>query len=216
MGKRYGFRALLLIFSFTGVMACQSTYYAVWEKLGKEKRHLLRDHVEKARSEQERASEEFKDVLTRVKALYGFKGGDLEAFYEKLKDDYDAVEARSRRIEDRMAQVEEIAEDLFEEWEAEIDEMTNPTFKTRSRQSLEETRARYGRLHKAMTQARSRMEPVLRHLKDYVLYLKHNLNAQAIGALKQEVADIELEVNRLIADIGKSITEADAFLKTLE
>jgi hypothetical protein len=59
------------------------------------------------------------------------------------------------------------------------------------------------------------MEPVLVQLNDYVLYLKHNLNAQAIGALKREVDDIELEVNRLIADISRSIQEADEFLKTL-
>ncbi len=35
---------VVLIFLVTG---CQTTYYAVWEKLGKEKRHLLKDNVEK-------------------------------------------------------------------------------------------------------------------------------------------------------------------------
>ena len=57
------------------------------------------------------------------------------------------------------------------------------------------------------------MKPVLQQLKDYVLYLKHNLNAQAIGALKQEADDIEVEVEKLIKDINTSIKEADAFLK---
>ncbi|CAB5105831.1 hypothetical protein D3OALGA1CA_1719 [Olavius algarvensis associated proteobacterium Delta 3] len=28
------------------ILGCQSTYYTVWESLGKEKRHLLRDQIE--------------------------------------------------------------------------------------------------------------------------------------------------------------------------
>jgi hypothetical protein len=48
-----------------------------------------------------------------------------------------------------------------------------------------------------------------------VLYLKHNLNAQAVSSLKKEVADIEAEVSSLIADMKRSIKEADAFVKTM-
>jgi hypothetical protein len=202
------------IFVLTVVLTgCQTTYYTVWEKLGKEKRHLLRDNVEKQRVEQEKASEEFKDALTRVKEIYGFEGGDLEEFYNKLKDDYDACEERAEKVEKRIDQVEQIAADLFKEWDTEINEMENQKFKTKSRQSLADTKKRYARLHKSMVNAHSSMKPVLQQLKDYVLYLKHNLNAQAIGALKQEAEDIESEVEKLIKDINTSIKEADAFLK---
>ena len=60
------------------------------------------------------------------------------------------------------------------------------------------------------------MKPVLGNLYDYVLFLKHNLNARAVGALKQEMQDIEGEVEILIGDIGDAVAEADEFLKTLE
>jgi gas vesicle protein len=205
--------AMIGLIAFSG---CQTTYYSVWEKLGKEKRHLLKDNVEAAQSEQEKASEEFKDALTRVKEIYGFQGGDLEAMYEKLRDDYEACEDRAAAVEKRISQVEQIAGDLFEEWQTEIDDMTNAKFKAKSRQSLQATKTRYTRLNKVMVKAHSRMEPALRHLRDYVLYLKHNLNAQAIGALGQEVSDIEGEVEKLIGDIAKSVEEAEAFLKTFE
>jgi hypothetical protein len=45
---------------------------------------------------------------------------------------------------------------------------------------------------------------------------KHNLNVQAVGALKQEVSDIEAEVKKLIGDMDKSIKEAENFLSTFE
>ncbi len=199
------------------VMAgCQTTYYKVWEQLGKEKRHLLRDHVQYARDDQEKASEEFKDALTRVKEVYGFSGGDMEAYYNRLKDDTDRCRERARGIDERIDQMDRIAKDLFKEWEYEIKAMTNENFKQQSRRSLEDTQKRYARLSRTAGAARDRMKPVLAKLNDYVLYLKHNLNAQAIGALQKEAEGIETDVDVLIADMTRSIREADAFLKDFE
>jgi hypothetical protein len=195
---------------------CRSTYYAMWESLGKEKRHLLRDEVEQAREDQAEASEEFKDALTRVKELTGFHGGDLENVYLQLKDDYEDCEQRAAIIDDRIASVEQIAADLFAEWETEIGQMTNASFRTSSRQSLARTRERYNQLHRAMVQARNRMNPVLSRLNDYVLYLKHNLNAQAVGALGTEMGRIEADVDVLIRDIERSIQAADSFLQNFD
>jgi len=216
MKKRLGFAVGYLFLIVLFIVGCRSTYYSVWEQLGKEKRHLLKDNVENARDEQEQASEQFKDALTQLKELYGFHGGDLEDFYNRLKDNYEACEKRAQAVENRIDKVERVAADLFSEWENEINEMTNENFKAKSRASLKDTKRRYDRLYAAMTKAKQGMDPVLINLRDYVLYLKHNLNAQAIGALRAEVRDIELDVQILIADMNKSIHEADEFLKTLQ
>ena len=216
MTKHFG--AIVLAFILFSVIncGCQRTYYAVWEKLGKEKRHLLRDQVEKARSDQQEVSEQFKDALNRIKQMYGFEGGEIEEFYNRLKSDYEESERRAEALVVRIREVEQIATDLFREWEGEIAEINNEGLKLKSKKSLKATEERFARLRLAMTKAESSMEPVLRRLKDYVLYLKHNLNAQALGALKREADDIEMEVGRLIKDMGKSIDEADSFLKSLD
>lgn len=213
--RRFQVLALLLLAGFL-LSGCRSTYYAMWESVGKEKRHLLRDEVEDAREDQAKASEEFKDALTRIKELTGFQGGELEIVYLQLKDDYEDCASRASVIDDRIANVEQIAADLFVEWEEEIGQMTNATFRSNSRQSLARTRERYNQLHRAMVQARSRMDPVLSRLNDYVLYLKHNLNAQAVGALGSEMGRIEADVDMLVRDIERSIEAADTFLKTFD
>ena len=195
---------------------CQTTYYTVWEKLGKEKRHLLKDQVEKAQSEQQEASEQFKDVLSRIKEIYGFDGGELEAFYEKLKSDYEESEYRADAVRSRIKKVEQIATDLFAEWETEINEISNTQLKSKSKAALKDTKKRYARLRLAMSKAEKSMDPVLRGLNDYVLYLKHNLNAKAVGALRKEVDDIEIEVERLVQDMTQSVSEADRFLKSFD
>ena len=202
--------ALLVLLS-----GCQTTYYAVWEKMGKEKRHLLKDNVEKAREEQAEASEQFASVVERIKAMYGFDGGELEDVYDKLSSDYRACEERAEAVRDRIDKVERIGADLFEEWEAEIATIENVKLQAKSRASLLDTRSRFTKLQRSMARAEASMGPVLANLRDYVLYLKHNLNAQAISSLKKEVADIETEVSSLIKDMNRSIQEADAFVKAM-
>jgi len=198
------------------ISACQSAYYSVWESLGKEKRHLLRDQIEAVQDDQKEASEEFNDALTSLKMVYHFDGGDLEKIYDRVSDDYEDCRQRAGMIDERIAKVERISDDLFKEWRAEIDQIQNPSFKSRSAQKLKETQVRYDRLESSMHASRKRMTPVLTKLNDYVLYLKHNLNAQAIGALKAEMSSIEADIGTLIQDINRSVQEADAFLAQLE
>jgi hypothetical protein len=67
----------------------------------------------------------------------------------------------------------------------------------------------------AMNKAESRIDPVLQPLRDQVLYLKHNLNAKAIGGMTDEVTSIETKVDDLVRDMEASIREANAFIETL-
>jgi paraquat-inducible protein B len=213
MKKTSTFTLIMISTLLLLLAGCQTAYYAAWEKLGKEKRHLLRDSVEKSQAEQEKASEQFKDALTRIKEVYQHDGGNLETFYSQLNGEYEACRTRADRVNSRIQQVEEIGRDLFVEWEQEISRISNPTLRQKSTASLHRTQTRFAALQKAMNRARNQMDPVLQRLQDYVLYLKHNLNAQALGALQSEVGSIENEVQSLIEDIGKSVREADAFLK---
>jgi len=206
---------LLMTAAFLFIVGCQTTYYAVWEKMGKEKRHLLKDNVEKVREDQAEASEQFASVVARIKSMYGFDGGELEDVYEKLSEDYMACEERADAVRDRIDKVERIAADLFKEWESEIATIENAKFKSKSRASLQDTRNRFARLQRSMARAEASMDPVLTNFQDYVLYLKHNLNAQAVSSLKKEVTEIETEVSSLIEDMNRSIKEADSFVKNM-
>ena len=60
------------------------------------------------------------------------------------------------------------------------------------------------------------IEPVLIQMRDYVLYLKHNLNAQAIGSLKDETLQIEKDISDLINQMNRSIQETEHFIEMLE
>ncbi|MBN2178310.1 MAG: DUF2959 domain-containing protein [Deltaproteobacteria bacterium] len=217
MNIKLRYTALLTFMALALILGgCQTTYYTVWEKLGKEKRHLLRDNVKKASEEQKEATEQFTDALTRMKEMYGFEGGELEDVYTKLKADFDESESRANAVHDRVAKVERIAEDLFSEWQGEIKQITSSKLRAQSSGTLQVSKQQYAKLHKAMKKAESRMDPVLDQFRDNVLFLKHNLNAKAIGTLKREAGKIEIEVESLIADMQASIAEAETFLNNFQ
>jgi hypothetical protein len=67
----------------------------------------------------------------------------------------------------------------------------------------------------ALKKAEQSMDPVLHKLHDYVLTLKHTLNAQAIAALSGESARIQADVARLIEDMNVSIARADEFVRQM-
>jgi hypothetical protein len=205
----------LLLVGFVAV-SCRSTYYAAWEKLGREKRDLLRARVTDARDEQKEASKEFKSALERMKEMYGFEGGKLEAAYNRFKGEYEDCADRANKVRSRIKDVEVVAGDLFKEWESEIKEISDPAMCADSRRKLDESRAKYNALHASMKRAEASMSPILTKFHDNVLYLKHNLNAQAIGALKGESVKIEGDISKLIADMNASIAESEAFIRTLD
>jgi hypothetical protein len=208
-------RIFLLLLVCLAALGCRSTYYSIWETFGKHKRDLLKDNVEKVRDGQQAAAEQFKDALTRLKELTGFQGGDIEKIYNRLNDDYKRSEEKATAVKDRIRQVEQVANDLFKEWEQESGSIQNPTLRASSRSKLTETKRKYESLYQAMLRAERSMQPVLTQFRDQVLYLKHNLNAQAIGALKGEVTNIESDVTALLKEMNRAIAEADAFIKAL-
>lgn len=195
---------------------CRSTYYAAWEQVGVHKRDLLKKRVAAARDDQQAASAQFKDALTRLKELYGFEGGPLEKAYTALKSDYERAADRAATVRKRIRDVETVADDLFTEWEKELKEMATPSLQAASRAQWRETRGRYESLHAALKKAEQSMEPVLVKLKDHVLYLKHNLNAAAIASLKGESAGIQGEIARLLADMNASIAQAEEFIRQMQ
>lgn len=214
--NRLPFLALSVISACLLSTGCKTTYYTFWEKLGKEKRDLLRDNVQKARDEQEAAKTEFKDALTRLRELTGFEGGKLEAAYKQVEKDYNRCNDRAQTIRERVSKIEGIAKDLFAEWEKELGAYSSENLRAVSRTKLTETKQRFEELRTALRRSTASMDPVLAKLKDQTLFLKHNLNAEAIGSLKGEVVSIDADVQRLIAEMNAAIAQSEQFMKGLK
>ena len=193
---------------------CESAYYGVQEKLGNLKNDILVDRVEDAMDAQEEAKEEFKDALEQFESVVSVPESELKSVYNRLNDAFVDAQDKAQEVSGRIEKVEDVAEDLFDEWQAELEMITSVSLRTKSASALRASRRDFVALIKAMKRAESRMEPVLTSFRDHVLFLKHNLNAQAISSLRGELVGIESDVGRLIQEMERSIAEARSFLKT--
>lgn len=204
----------VLVFALI-LTGCQSAYYGAMEKMGIPKREILVDRVDDARDAQADAQEEFKSALQRLDELLQFDGGELEQRYEALNDDYEASKKAADRVYDRIEAIDDVAEALFDEWQDELDQYSSDKLRRESERSLRDTQRRYTSLLQSMERAADTMQPVLDKLQDNVLYLKHNLNAAAVDAIRGEYRDLQADIADLIQEMETAIAESDKFIESL-
>ena len=207
------FLALVLsIFTLTG---CQSAYYSAMEQVGYHKRDIMVDRVEDAKESQQDAQEEFTSALEALSSLTNFNGGDLEDMYNKINDKYQDSEKAAQNVSDRISAIEDVSDALFAEWQDELDLYTSASLRRSSEQKLRETKSSYQTMLSAMKRAEKKMDPVLNTLRDNTLYLKHNLNASAVGSLQGEFMSLEKDIAFAIKQMNEAIEESDKFLAQL-
>lgn len=194
---------------------CQTAYYSTMEKFGVHKRDILIDRVESARNSQEEAKDQFKTALERFSDVLGFEGGDLKLKYDQLNKEFKRSEDKANEVRKRIDAVESVSEALFDEWETELEQYSNQSMRRTSQNNLVKTRKQYKHLIKAMNNAERRIAPVINVFRDHVLFLKHNLNAQAIASLQNELVSVKTSVNRLIREMEASIKVADQFIQSM-
>ncbi|MBG90102.1 MAG: DNA repair protein [Verrucomicrobiales bacterium] len=195
--------------------AYRSAYYATVGTFGVHKRDILKKKVTQARDEQKETGEEFKDALTKLREIYSYDGGELGKQYKELNSKYESAAETAATVKDRIESVETVANDLFKEWESELEEIKTMSLKVKSKKLLVDTRGRYQTMVSSLKKAETSMGPVLQKFKEHVTFLKHNLNAAAIASLKGEALNIQGEIGKLIDDMNASIKSADDFIKTL-
>ena len=196
--------------------SCSTVKYNALEKIGIHKRDLLLDNVEDTRDAQKDAQEQFQDALERFGQVMTIEETRLKKAYDQLNDEYeDSVDA-AEEVSEQIEEVEEVADDLFEEWREENELYSDAVLKRNSQNQLRDTQASYSEMLKTMKDAEASMQPVLATMRDNVLFLKHNLNAQAIGSLQTTFNELEGDIGILIERMNQSIERSDEFIRSMK
>lgn len=181
----------------------------------KEPRDILVTRVEAASDAQQETANEFRSALEQFKSVTGFDGGDLEKKFNTLNSAFEKSEDAATDVRNRVDRVVDATNRLLDEWRDELNEYHDASIKRKAQSQFDDTRAKAEQLIAAMRKAEQKTEPVLGAFRDQVLFLKHNLNTQAVNSLKQESIVIEQDVSALIREMEASIAEAEAFVKEL-
>ena len=196
-----------------GCSTTRKYYYNAWEKFGYDKRERLVDNVKEARQEQVEAKKQFASALEEFKSVVNYKEGDLDKMYSKLNKSYTQSESQANVVKDKVTGVKRVADALFTEWKGEIAQIKDDPSLQRGAQDLyNKTKDNYGEMISRMDAAVATMDPVLQRFKNRVLFVKSNLNAQAIGSLAGTEVELGADIERLIKEMEASIAEADKFI----
>ncbi|MGH9424849.1 MAG: DUF2959 domain-containing protein [Terriglobia bacterium] len=212
---RLALMVMLFLIPF-GFSSCDTVYMATMDKMGYAKRDILSSRVKSARDAQEEAKKDIQNALDQFGKVVAYQGGDLETTYKKLSSELQSSEDSAETVRKRIENVESVADALFSEWTTELGQYSSADLRRKSEAKLTQTKTRYSNMLAAMKRAEQRIDPVLKPLRDQVLYLKHNLNARALTAIKGELVKVDAQVDQLVKDMNRSIAEADKFIQSME
>jgi hypothetical protein len=97
---------VLFYLSLFSLMSCSQAYYGALEKIGIEKREILRDRIVSTQKSRKETAEDFKSALERFQDIAPFEGGELEEKYSRLSTTVDNLESRQAQVRDRIDSVE--------------------------------------------------------------------------------------------------------------
>ncbi len=201
------------LFFFSG---CSSTYYGAMEKVGVHKRDILVDRVEDGRDSQQQAQKQFQSALEQFHSVVKLEETDLKKAYDKLNNEYEKSKKAADDVSTRINKIESVADALFKEWKGELKQYESKELRRSSEEQLKTTKVRYNEMLVSMKAAEKTMEPVLKIFHDNVLFLKHNLNAQAIGSLQSEFTNLEGQIGELIKSMNVAIDSSNKFIADLK
>jgi hypothetical protein len=204
----------LMVFAVL-LSGCHSTYYKAMSTLGKEKRDILVSRIKDAKKDQDQTKQKLQTTMESFQALTGFKGGSLEKSYKRLNSDYESAASQAGKLHDKIQSIDQVSNDLFKEWQGEINAMDNGKLKSQDTVLLRNAKTRQATYMRAMRRTEDQIAPVLKAFHDQVLFLKHNLNARAIGSLKNTSAGLQSDVAGLVQSIDASSQEADKLISSL-
>jgi len=203
---------LIILILISSLGGCGFSVDQFW----KEPRELLVDRVEDARDAQQETVEEFQTTMEKFKSVTNFDGGDLEKQFNTLNSAFERSEKAAINISNRVDKVEQASEALLKEWREELQQYHDESLRQRSQRQYDETSVQSEKLIVAMRRAEVKTKPVLDVFRDQVLFMKHNLNMQAITSLDSQTAEIETNVAGLIQEMEISIAEANQFIEAMD
>ncbi len=210
---------LLLAFSvllLATLTSCASTYYGAMEKVGVHKRDILVDRVEDGRDSQADAQKQFQSALEQFDSIVKLEETDLKKAYDKFDKEYKKCKSAADDVSSQIDKIESVADALFKEWKGELKEYESKNMRRSSEKQLTATKSRYADMLDTMKTAEESMAPVLRIFHDNVLFLKHNLNAQAIGSLQAEFANLEGHIDELVQSMNVAIASSNKFIAEIK
>lgn len=177
------------------------------------------EHIQKI----ERASEEMKEVRKRLdKAFEAYsktlqEGADKRrSSYKDLVKELERCEQKTKELRKRHQEMDKKAEEFFKKWKDSLKDINNGDLRHRSEGRLDETRRRYREVSSSWNRMVEDYGPVLKEMRDQVVYLGHDLNDDAVASLKADAVALDGLKDEFLRTMDDFRSRADAYIEEIE
>lgn len=203
---------LLLLTAFLAAgNGCAQPYARSYEPFWRNRLHTLTRSATLAKEAQQAALEEFAAAQPKMDAFIA--SPETEDPYRDSRRVIARCESGATKSADRVKNVKDNAETIFDEWSRESSQYADPSLRKQSRRELDDVKARTDRLIATLESAEESMQPVLISLKDDALYLKHRRGMRNPPPPAYSAKGVrDRGFAQLRAAIGEVVAECDAFV----
>ena len=174
----------LLVLPFT---ACQSSGYMSSVALtGAESRQHVVEAITEGVSEQQVAEDEFESAGRMLASIQTASEAEASKLYSEYLDQIDRCARHVERFNEQISVLQAGAENLFVDWEAELEQFTSEAIREQSSRRLDAARSGFALLHEELMGVHGQMAASLSTHKDYALYFNHNLAGSSRELLGEE------------------------------
>ena len=154
--------------------------------------------VEQVQLEPELAKEAVYDTILKMQPIFAvnFSGDTTEAF-ETFAKATTKCQSQANDLRAHVAPMRSAADVVFEEWTVKLEEFSNPKMRARSLARMEATRERYREVQKAAIAAQEGYDELNRSLRDIVLFLGHDFNAESVQDITEDAMQVRDQARSL-------------------
>ncbi len=161
----------------------------------------VNDLVEAAERVAGEIDESKQSMLSAVQALQkvtapDFQGDAVKA-HEELEDAIEGSEDQANDFRRSIEKMQAAAEPVFDQWTKDLEAYSNPEMRQRSQARLSAARERYDAVVAAVEPVLVEYEAINANLRDHILFLSHDLNAEAVATIQEDVKKVSKEASDL-------------------
>lgn len=180
-------RLCLLSLVTLPLTACQSGGYMSSVALtGAESRQHVVEAISEGVSEQQVAEDEFEAAGRMLASIQVASEAEASKLYSEYLDQIDRCARHVERFNEQITVLQAGAENLFVDWEAELEQFTSDAIREQSSRRLDAARSGFALLYDELMGVHSQMAASLSTHKDYALYFNHNLAGSSRELLGEE------------------------------
>ena len=209
-----------ILLNVAGLSSCRSSGYSSSLNLsGSENREQLAQSVRRTVESQIETKNEFVDAFHRLEALGTplppEAETDVEELYVALQDQVDRCVRSFNETKREIETLEREGAELFQGWNAELEQFTSQGLRARSEARMNDARRRLEALLGRLWNGQDQMEGLLLSFHDYVLFFNHNLSAPSLATLEGENEALEEAVQSLETLLDGTLQDGQSFVDYL-